>query len=437
MTPQSSFMIVVPIIGDRRVELESLMASMNHEPGQVDPVNPVLPFAHFAQLHTARLLIIDALTADEMRAYDRQPNDWSPSLAFLGEVDGTCEDFLAWIAVTAREGLDALFQHCEGYATHRGSLLRFLQQHQVSPAASYVNWRGRTVTQVHEESQLQKALSARLAIIVHDRPEDRQNVRKLRQELLTFVQLEQHRGRLILTPISPPSWRQRLRQGIDLLLLPLILLLLSPILLLIAPWALWRLRQLERTDPDILHRASPEHIARLARIEDIEVCNQFNVFGDLKPGLFRQLLLRGIMQVVDWSCRHVYTRGFLGRVRSIHFARWVFLGKGRSMYFASLYDGSLESYMDDFINKVAFGLNLTFSHGVGYPRTRWMIKGGAEREQEFKNTLRRHQLPSAVWYRAHPGLTALDMARNSRIREGVDSWPESDERIRAWLGELQ
>jgi hypothetical protein len=35
------------------------------------------------------------------------------------------------------------------------------------------------------------------------------------------------------------------------------------------------------------------------------------------------------------------------------------------MLFASNYDGSLESYMDDFINKVAWGLNLVFSNGVG------------------------------------------------------------------------
>ena len=35
------------------------------------------------------------------------------------------------------------------------------------------------------------------------------------------------------------------------------------------------------------------------------------------------------------------------------------------MLFMSNYDGSLESYMDDFINKVGWGLNLSFSHGVG------------------------------------------------------------------------
>jgi hypothetical protein len=92
--------------------------------------------------------------------------------------------------------------------------------------------------------------------------------------------------------------------------------------------------------------------------------------------------------------------------------------------------------MDDFINKVAWGLNLVFSNGVGYPRTRWLIKDGATREQQFKNTLRRHQLPSQVWYKAYPGLTAFDLSRNSRIRLGVENRPSSDAEIRAWLSLL-
>ena len=40
----------------------------------------------------------------------------------------------------------------------------------------------------------------------------------------------------------------------------------------------------------------------------------------------------------------------------------------RRLFFASNYDGSLDSYMDDFINKVALGMNLVFSNGIGFPR---------------------------------------------------------------------
>ncbi|HEX9273027.1 MAG TPA: hypothetical protein VGA01_12515, partial [Candidatus Binatia bacterium] len=126
-------------------------------------------------------------------------------------------------------------------------------------------------------------------------------------------------------------------------------------------------------------------------------------------------------------------RGHLTRVNTIHFARWVFLDDKQRLFFASNYDGSLESYMDDFINKVAWGLNLVFSNGVGYPRTNWLILNGAKDEQKFKRYIRRHELPTEVWYNAHPGLTAFEMERNSRIREGVEKTFMNDNEIREWL----
>ena len=81
-------------------------------------------------------------------------------------------------------------------------------------------------------------------------------------------------------------------------------------------------------------------------------------------------------------------------MKTIHFARWVFLDDGRRVFFASNYDGSLESYMDDFIDKIAWGLNIVFSNGVGYPRTRWLVLDGARDELAFKDYLRLHQVPT-------------------------------------------
>ena len=92
--------------------------------------------------------------------------------------------------------------------------------------------------------------------------------------------------------------------------------------------------------------------------------------------------------------------------------------------------------MDDFINKVAWGLNLLFSNGVGYPRTDWLLTGGASDEQKFKYYLFRHQLPVQVWYKAYPGLTAFDLMRNSRIREGIERLSMTDDEIREWLNLL-
>ncbi len=427
-------MIVTPVIAQKRDALQRLLDSMNTSPGNANPDNHLIPFAQFDELHTARLLIIEAKTGHEIQAYGEQPHDWPPTLAILGDLDGESRRFLAKLAVRANTGLNLLFQHCVGFDAHTGTLLDWLEAHSAKPAASYVNWAGRTVTQIRENAQLARCLSGALPHAL--KRHGSQQPRALRQALLTHVQTEQHAGRLTLTPVARTTWQYRWRHWIDLIALPLVLILLSPVLILITPWVAWRLRYAEARDPDINDRVDKAHIQQLSRIEDHDVSNQFNVFGDVKPGLFRYLLLAFIMRLVDYVARHIYRRGFLARVRTIHFARWVFLNNNRSMFFASVYDGSLESYMDDFINKVSFGLNLTFSHGVGYPRTRWMIKGGAELEQPFKNTLRRHQLPSAVWYYAHQGLTATDMARHARLRYGINHYPTNDEHIRQWLSEI-
>jgi hypothetical protein len=81
--------------------------------------------------------------------------------------------------------------------------------------------------------------------------------------------------------------------------------------------------------------------------------------------VFRRWLLSGLLVLLDYASRYVFTHGFLARVQTIHFARWVFLDDKARIFFASNYDGSHQAYMDDFINKVARGPNQIFSNGVG------------------------------------------------------------------------
>jgi hypothetical protein len=171
----------------------------------------------------------------------------------------------------------------------------------------------------------------------------------------------------------------------------------------------------------------------LAEAEDHQASNQFSAFGHVKPGRLRGWTLIVVFWLLDFGVRHLYARGRLARVGTIHFARWVFLDNRRRLFFGSNYDGSLDSYMDDFINKVAYGLNLVFSNGVGYPRTAWLLSGGAKHEQQFKYYLRRHQVPTQVWYKAYPSLTAADLACNTMIREGLERVSMREDEARAWL----
>jgi hypothetical protein len=423
-------MVVAPIDAQREGELKNLLASMNFRPGLVDPRNGVVPFAEFGRLHFARFLILADQTLDDIRQYGVAPPSAVTELVFLGDCDGAADDFLADLARRAGSGLRQIFSHCRGFDAGC-DLLQWMKDHAQRPAAMYVNWIGRTVQQIHEDNALRNALSDYLDR--HGGFLSMQSPRRVFERLTAFVYGEIGARRLTLTPAEPTPLGWRLRNFIHCVAVAVILLLLMPLLILYLPVFLCQLRRHEEADPEITPRPDPIHVKRLADLEDHDVTNQFSALGSVKPGIFRRWTVTFLVWILDYGCRHIFNRGYLTRVNTIHFARWVFLENKRRLLFASNYDGSLESYMDDFINKVAWGLNLVFSNGVGYPRTNWLIRNGAKDEQKFKRFIRRHELPTEVWYNAHPGITAFDMERNRRIRLGIEKAFMNDDEIREWL----
>jgi hypothetical protein len=422
---------------------------MNHRPGVINSKNPLVPFGQLERLHFARFVILDDQTVDDIRvAYGVSPRGIRRPLAFLGDFDGPRDEFLADLVRRAGGGLREIFSHCEGFDPS-ADLLRWMEEHEQRPAAMYVNWIGRTVKQIREESKLRDSLLDHIlsntAALAPKAPQ------AIFAELKTFVAAEKEAGRVPLTPPEPTPLGWRVRNALHaavpfLLLLPVVILLVLkplPVLTLVALLAIAivllaalfavQLRCHERGDAEMIPRHDPAHVHKLADLEDYGCTNQFSALGGVKPGIFRRLTVVVALWGLDYATRHFFNHGFLTRVRTIHFARWVFLDGKQRLFFASNYDGSLESYMDDFINKVGWGLNLVFSNGVCYPRTNWLILDGAKREQEFKYFIRRHELATEVWYNAHSGLTAFDLERNSRIRRGIEKSFMTDDEIREWL----
>jgi hypothetical protein len=226
--------------------------------------------------------------------------------------------------------------------------------------------------------------------------------------------------------------------ALALMLIPFFILYplwLVPLLVVTAIFAVL-LRWYEKTEPQAIAPQTAEHDNALAVLEDHDVTNQFTVVGSVKPSTFRLVLFVVIMWATNYGARHIYNRGYLTRIQTIHFAHWIFINDKRRMLFVSNYDGSRHAYMDDFINKVGWGLNFVFGSGVGYPRTRWIIFDGAKNELRFKDSNRNHQIATQVWYKAYPGLTAFDLARNTRVRKGLQRRWMRKAKIRAWLREL-
>ena len=433
MTPQFHFMVVAPVPAAGIEDLRKLLLTMNTPGGNADPANSVFPFGEFPRLHFVRFVILSDRTMADITAYGLPAPNYPTYLAFLGEFDGPDEDIFAEFAQRAGAGLAQIFSYCEGFSAQQ-DVAAWMRAHDVPVSAMYINQLGRTMLSVRENAALYDALQK--YIEQHDAALRVQPAAGIYAQLKRFIATEVQQGRLSLTPeaSTPAVWQ--FMEILHLIGVPIVLLLLTPLLLLLSPLIIFLLWWHESHDPEIAPRIDLEHANALAAIEDRDSTNQFSAFGSIKPGLFRRWILIFVLWIIQYTTQHIYNRGRLARVSTIHFARWVWVDGHKRLFFASNYDGSLEAYMDDFINKVSFGLNAVFSNGIGYPTSRWLIARGAKDEQKFKYYIRRHQLPTEVWYNAHPGLSAYAMQRNEKIRQGIEQHSMTEAEASAWLGLL-
>ena len=422
-------MVIAPLDAGREAGLRALLDTMNLNPGMADPVGAVLPFGAFSRLHFARLVLLDDALQADLQALGLPRPRLPTCLAFMGDCDGSARTLLAELVQQAGDGLRRIFAHCEGFQAG-GDLLAWMLAHDQPLAASYVNWVGRSVQQIRQESALQRALSAQ---VPRGSLASGAEAGRIHQALRAFVETEIHAGHLTLTQPEPTPLGWQVARLLNLLAIPLAGLLLLPLLIVLLPLLIYQLRGREKRDPEICPRPQLDGLQALQELEDYDVSNQYTALGAVKPGLFRRWLVTVLLVLIGYACRHVFTHGYLARVQTIHFARWAFLDDKTRVVFTSSYDGSHQGYMDDFINKVAWGLNLVFSNGIGWPRTHWLILGGARSEQRFKYYQRRHQIPTQVWYKAYPGLSLADLKRNQRIREGLERARMDDAQALAWL----
>ena len=433
MTPQSPFFVLAPVRPEAEDALLALLETMNAEPGHADPNNSLIPFGSFERLHFARICLIRDNTLSDVGAYGLSPPNYAPYFALLGDVNGSADAFLQELADRTETGLAELFAHCEGFESGE-DVLTWMRRHGAPAGAAYTNWKGRTMLQIREEAALREAMERYL-----DENADAVSSAspvELHALLRHYLSAEIAAARLTMTPDPPTRFAWWISNALAAVVPVLLLILFSPVLVVVGAILLVLVRVQESSDPEICPRVDPDYRRAIAVTEDRDVTNAFSAVGTLKPGLVRRTVgLFGLL-ILDYAAQHIYTRGRLARVRTIHFARWVWLDRKRRLTFMSNYDGSLESYMDDFINKAGFGLNFVFSNGIGYPTTRWLLADGCKDEQKFKNFLNRHQFYTQVWYNAHPGLTAVDLERNSGIRAGLEARSLGVEDAQRWAALL-
>ncbi len=367
-------------------------------------------FGGMRGVHFAKLFLLD-----EVRDLSGRPIP--ASLVLMTEVDAPLRPHLAELIDVGGAGIDQAFGFCAGYpgpGSGRRARIAWLRRHLVRASAFYVNTVGRGLGQIRQEATLHDAIEDYLG-------RDGRSGRAaddVRREIRAHVA-----GRpglaWAMRPPAPPCVLFRAREALHAVAVPLALLWLLPALIVIFPvWAVL-IRWSERLERPVTERPTLEHLDALAQYEDFVTQNPFAVVGFIQPGLLRSATIRAVMLAVDYAARHLYDHDDLAGITTIHFARWVPLDGWRRMTFASIYDGAVEAYNDDFIDQAWWGLNAAFGNATQYPPTRWLLWGGAVYEQQFKNTLRIHQVPVPVWYSAYPALSAANIENNARIRAGL------------------
>jgi hypothetical protein len=100
-------------------------------------------------------------------------------------------------------------------------------------------------------------------------------------------------------------------------------------------------------------------------------------------------------------------------VGTIHDMRFVFLDNDTRMLFATAYDGDWDTYIDDFVAKIADYLELVFSSLEGWPGIY---------SSSVKDIIAKYQITADVWYVANPNLTVAETRRLKRVGQAVDEF---------------
>lgn len=208
-------------------------------------------------------------------------------------------------------------------------------------------------------------------------------------------------------------------------------------LFVVLPGIVYWLRRIELHDSSQFDaQIDPQKVMDIAEKEDWVNQNHMGSIVHIRPGVLRMLILRFGHRGLGYFLRATARDGYLGSMRTVHFAHWAFLNNHSRLLFVSNYDQSWGSYLDDFIEKAHVGLTLAWGCGVGFPPTRFLIYDGASRGRLFKNWALASRTVSRCWISAYPDLSVDQIERHYRLAEGLRHTRLSREDAENWARDL-
>jgi hypothetical protein len=394
-------------------DLGTLLDQISNNP----EANALVPFRSLKRLHFASLVLHPSPTYDAC-------------LIFENNFDGVLDDYLLDLYRQAANGLHQIYSCCQDYSSgpsDQQAMMNYLRAHVVRPNAYHIGNTGRDVARILQEKSLRAALEQRSDTLVQNG--------QATSESAVFVSLQSFVR-------SDPQWSwvpgvgpretfaQKLSAWFKLIAVAVLLLavllagvkfaLLRIVWILIVLWALL-LRYKESTDAVQADAADSDNLQKLMDTENrtASVQNHMSSITIVKPGWLRRTTLRAVLWAVNLQARALATHGTLSGIPSIHFAHWSMIDNGRRLLFLSNFDGSWENYLDDFIDKASPGLTGVWSNTLNFPRTYFLIFGGATDGPRFKAVARDSQIVTNVWYSAYWDLTVQGVDNNSSIREDM------------------
>ncbi|MGW7548528.1 hypothetical protein ACWGKQ_46540 [Streptomyces sp. NPDC054770] len=131
------------------------------------------------------------------------------------------------------------------------------------------------------------------------------------------------------------------------------------------------------------------------------VCSEFTVFTKIKPG-HADALREDLARIAGTE-----NRAALREIGTLHDARHVLFDNDTQFMFASVFDGSWDTYIDDF-GKTVVGANFDriFSHSEGFPGVS---------DPGVKDWFVAHQEPAGVFVSSYPDLTVQQIWKDHRV----------------------
>ena len=138
------------------------------------------------------------------------------------------------------------------------------------------------------------------------------------------------------------------------------------------------------------------------------VASEFTVFTKIKPG--HADALRADLAMVGSAAEG---RAALKQIGTLHDARHVMFDNDTRHMFASVFDGSWDTYIDDF-GKTAIGSNFEriFSHTEGFPGIT---------DPNVKDWFVAHQEPAGTFVSSYPDLTVQQIWKDQRVNEAFQA----------------